>query len=276
MAGAPVEPHGHLVIPLTARGQVMGCVCLLTWPGYVFDPARVELLEAISHQLSVAVANACLYEQIQHMAVLEERERISREMHDGLAQVLGYLNLKSQAAQAALRSGQVKHAAMAVREIEHVAQAAYAEIREAILGLRTVVSPGTDLFVSLTEYVHHFKREWGIDVRLIVPAGVTLTFAPNAEVQLLRIIQEALANVRKHAQAKQAWVRFEVDGDAAVVTIEDDGIGFDPVRVGPGRFGLAMMGERAESVGGTFELETAPGAGTRVIVRLPLNPILVE
>ena len=97
-----------------------------------------------------------------------------------------------------------------------------------------------------------------------------------SEVQLLRIIQEALSNVRKHANARRAWVRLEPVGAGVEVVIEDDGVGFDPDglrRTDLPRFGMATMRERAEAVGGTFEVAAAPGAGTRVTVRLPAEPM---
>jgi len=102
-----------------------------------------------------------------------------------------------------------------------------------------------------------------------------MEFAPAAEIQLLRIIQEALTNIRKHSQASRAWVRFEADdGEQAVITVEDDGRGFDPSRVGQeGRehFGLQTMRERVESVGGTLHISTQPGQGVRVIVQLSIS-----
>ncbi len=267
--------HGHIILPLIARGETIGALCFYTPPGYRLELAREQLLVSFSHQISAAVENARLAAeqraQMRNMAILEERERISREMHDGLAQVLGYLCAKTQSALNLLRTGQQVETAATLREIENIAQEAYVEVREAILGLRTTVSPGTGLISSLTEYLHRFSRQFGIDARLVLPNEANIRLAPGAEVQLLRIIQEGLANIRKHAGARHAWVRFRLADDMVTVVIEDDGCGFDATRIDGKHFGLKTMQERAEAVGGSFGVDTAPGCGTRLIVRLPLG-----
>lgn len=272
--------HGHIILPLVSRGEAIGALCFYTPPGYRLEPAREQLLLSFSRQLSVAVENARLADeqrtQMQNMAILEERERISREMHDGLAQVLGYLCAKTQSALNLLRTGQQVETAATLREIENIAQEAYVEVREAILGLRTTVSPGTGLIPSLTEYLHRFSRQFGIDARLVLPSETDIRLAPGTEVQLLRIIQEGLNNIRKHAEARHAWVRFRLADDTAIVVIEDDGHGFDASRINGKHFGLETMRERAEAVGGSFSVDTAPGCGTRLTVRLPLSPTPVS
>ena len=109
---------------------------------------------------------------------------------------------------------------------------------------------------------------------MVIGDDVMMEFAPVAEIQLLRIIQEALTNIRKHSQASRAWVRFEADAEGAVITVEDDGRGFDPSRMGQDgqeHFGLQTMRERAESVGGDLQISTQPGQGTRLTVQLPLS-----
>ena len=147
-------------------------------------------------------------------------------------------------------------------------------MRESILGLRTTVTPGVGLIPALTEYLHRFSQQSGIRARLVMGDDAIVKFAPGAEIQLLRIIQEALTNVRKHSQASRAWVRFEADEAGTVITVEDDGRGFDPSLIGQdGRehFGLQTMRERAESVGGVLQISTQPGQGTRLTVQLPLS-----
>ena len=271
--------HGHIILPLASRGETIGALCLYTPPDFRLDPAREQFLVNISRQIGVAMESARLAAeqraQMQKMAILEERERISREMHDGLAQVLGFLCVKAESTLNLLRAGQEQEAIVALREIENVAQEAYVEVREAILGLRTTVAPGTGLIPSLTEYIHRFGHQFGIDVHLALPNGADIRLAPNAEVQLLRIVQEALTNVRKDAKARHAWVRFKLADGLVTVIIEDDGCGFDVTQVQGKHFGLETMRERAEAVGGSLELETAPGYGTRLTVRLPLGSTVV-
>jgi two-component system, NarL family, sensor histidine kinase DegS len=156
-----------------------------------------------------------------------------------------------------------------------VAANAYEEVRQAIFGLRTMVSRGLGLVPTLSEYLHEFSQQASLEVKLEVQQEGDLTqLAPEVEVQLVRIVQEALHNVRKHAGARMAWVRFWREGDDILMAVEDDGVGFDPaVPPADGRrhFGLATMRERAESVGGALTVRSLGATGTQVVVRLPLT-----
>jgi len=264
----------HASFPLKSRGKVLGVMNLASKISHPVTPQEVTLLTAIGQQVGMAIENARLYEQLQSMAALEERDRIGRELHDGLAQVLGYLHLKSKAVEGLLSSGQVAQAQAELHQIQEVAREAYGDVRESILGLRTTITASAGLIPTLTEYLHKFSRQSGINARLVMGDDVEMKFAPVAEIQLLRMIQEALTNIRKHSQASKAWVRLETDGEQAVISVEDDGRGFDPSRVGQNgqeHFGLQTMRERAESVGGTLHVSTQPGQGVRVIVQLPLS-----
>jgi signal transduction histidine kinase len=149
---------------------------------------------------------------------------------------------------------------------------AYEEVRQSIFGLRTMVSRGLGLIPTLTEYLHEFSAQNGIGVELEVADGRPIHLSPASEVQLIRIIQEALTNVRKHAGAAHAWVRLHRQDPWVQVIIEDDGRGFDPATLAsPDRlhFGLQTMRERAEGLGGKLEIDTAPGRGTRIVATLP-------
>jgi len=261
-------------VPLKSKSRVLGVVTMVSRGRRPFSPQEVTILTAIGQQIGVAIENARLYEQVQSMAALEERGRISRELHDGLAQVLGYLHLRSKAAEGLLSLGQIAQVQAELQEMQEVAQEAYGDVRESILGLRTTITPGAGLIPTLTGYLDKFSQQSGINARLVIGDDTDVKFAPAVEIQLLRIIQEALANVRKHSRASRAWVRFEADGDGAIITVEDDGRGFDPSRIGQDsreHFGLQTMRERAESVGGVLQISTQHGQGTRLTVQLPLS-----
>ncbi len=193
-------------------------------------------------------------------------------MHDGLAQTLAYLRLKILGIEGLLRPEEGWEALEALKEMRKMTEDAYEDVRQAIFGLRTIVSRTLGLIPTLTEYLHEFSEQSEIPVELQVAEEGAARFSPAVEIQLIRIIQEALANVRKHAAAKRAWVRFEVEASQLKVTIEDDGCGLDPEQGRDHRglhFGIQTMRERAEGIGGSLEIETAPGKGTKVMVRLP-------
>jgi PAS domain S-box-containing protein len=228
-------------------------------------------------------------QQERAVAVLEERERLARELHDSLGQVLGYVNVQAQAARELLSGGKVAEADAHLARLAALTQDAQADVRESIVGLKVDLAPERGFFRALQRYLQRFGQSYGIRTELIVPEGlVDGAFEPAAEVQLLRIIQEALSNVRKHAGARRVQVSFAAQGDQARVTVEDDGQGFDPAslpqffafaqdkcweRAEEGaRFGLRIMRERAEGVGGSLQVCSAPGQGTKVIVQVPLRP----
>ena len=264
-----------LAVPIVSRGAVLGNLYLTEKEGEpTFDVDDEETLGRFATLAALAIENARLHRQVRALAVTEEREWIAREMHDSLAQVLGYVNAKAQAAQLLLGNGQEERAAAQIGQLAEAARAAYADVREGILGLRTSLGDQQSFVETLEAYLARWQEQSGMGVELIVspPERIDSGLAPAAEVQLLRIIQEALANVRKHAGARQARVRLEHAPDGVSATVEDDGAGFAPEALGRSdrpRFGLATMRERAEAVGGEFEVISAPGGGTRVAVRLP-------
>ncbi|MBI4297733.1 MAG: sensor histidine kinase, partial [Chloroflexi bacterium] len=158
-------------------------------------------------------------------------------------------------------------------ELERAAKEVYADTREAILGLRSTISPREGLTAALQEYLDKFQQLSGIPVTLtIVPEHASVRLSAEVEIQVIRIIQEALANVRKHSGASQAWLKLEIVGDKALAMVCDNGNGFAVQQPSVGkwpRFGLRMMQERAESIGGELVVESQPGNGTKVLVTVP-------
>ncbi len=260
-------------VPLKAKEKVLGVLNIAA-----FDPRRptqedMRLLTAIGHQLGMAIENFRLSEQLQVMAVMEERERIARELHDSLAQELALLHLKIIEADHALGSNGAMEVRRALQEMRQIAGEAYEDIRQAIFGLRIMVSKGLGFIPTLTEYLHDFSVLRNVRVDLEVDGAEDIRLSPQVEIQLIRIIHEALTNVFKHAQATRSRVRIERAGECIKVAIEDDGRGFiiDEVMGNGLHFGLFSMRERAEKVGGELLIKTAPGEGTKVIVSFPLS-----
>jgi len=264
-----------VAVPIVARGEVLGNLYLTEKAGgATFDEGDEATLARFATQAALAIENARLHRSAQEAAIGAERLRIAREMHDGLAQVLGYVNTKAQATQELLRQGQVERASAQLGQFAEAARAAYADVREQILGLRTTLGDGQGLTEALGDYLAHWQEQSGVRVELLTaaPAESLRAVPPLIEVQLLRIIQEALSNTRKHAAAHRAAVEITAQDATLVVRIADDGIGFNPAAPGNTTFpgvGLASMRERAAAIGGDFAVETAPGRGTSVVVRVP-------
>lgn len=234
-----------------------------------FDELDEATLERFATMASAAVDNAHLHEQLRSLAVAEERARLAREMHDGMAQVLAYVNTKAQAVQEYLRRDRAQAASEQLEQLASAAREVYTDVREGIAALRTPVGTA-DYDEALREFIERWEVQSGIQAAVVIDAGVRLSL--TEELQMLRIIQEALANVRKHSGAQRARVECREAEGKLIVTIEDDGAGIDLEerrRLGFPRFGLAIMRERAESIGAQLTIDSSPGNGTRVRIELP-------
>ncbi|MDO5499655.1 MAG: sensor histidine kinase [Propionibacteriaceae bacterium] len=200
-------------------------------------------------------------------AVLVERDRIARELHDSLAQVLGltHLRLTVLANRPSLQAD--AQTCSEIADLTTICHEAYRDIREAILGLKGT-HPERTLLEHLDSYIATFARTSEIPTELVAGAD-TLHLSPGAEVQMLRVVQEALTNVRKHSGAERASVRVKSLGGHTEFVIADDGAGFDPGTLPADGYGLTTMRERVESVGGHLHIDSVPGAGTRIVVHLP-------
>ena len=220
-------------------------------------------------------AQAQLLEQQRVVATLQERERLARELHDSAGQVLGYVSYQVEAARKLLDDGQVAVANAQLARLAGIAQDAHADVREYILNLRTGPSAQRPFFSALRHYLDGFTHNYNIQAELVLGAGLDEgAFEPEAQAQLFRVIQEALSNARKHADARRVQVRFETEDSLARIFIQDDGRGFDPAQPASGgrsRFGLQFMRERAEQLGGCLRVQSAPGEGTRVVVEVPIH-----
>lgn len=268
------KPTALLVVPLTVKGVHTGALCVVNKPNGFVDQ-DIDLISIFADQAAIAIEGARLREQVRHLAVLEERERLAREMHDNLAQALGVLHLKLSLAETHLADEDLARARADLLQAKEVTRETCIDVREAIFGLRIPESLEMGFWPTLQEHLSEYKAHYGIDVRLVVEAGAALELAPDVELQVMRIIQEALTNVRKHAATSKAWIRVEPDCDRVCISVEDNGRGFDLAQIqGQGQqcFGLQVMRERVESVGGVLEICSHPGQGTLVVIWAPLAP----
>ncbi|MBI4329674.1 MAG: GAF domain-containing sensor histidine kinase [Chloroflexi bacterium] len=266
--------HTFYAMPLLYHDEVLGVLALAALSADCLSRQRqLSPLKGIGEWLALAIENTRLYRQVQDAAILSERERIAREMHDGMAQLLGYINTQTIAVKKFLSGERLTEAHEELTRMEEVTRGLYDDVREGILGLRTAARQSDGLIGALKEYVDRYTEMSGVQVDIRVCAGAEDTrLSPAAEIQLMRIIQEALTNVRKHSGTTEASVTFERLEQDLKVAIADDGRGFEPAHLpatGWPRFGLQTMRERAEATGGTLRVDSVPGKGTRVEIQLP-------
>jgi nitrate/nitrite-specific signal transduction histidine kinase len=229
-------------------------------------------LESMADQVAIAIQHGLMTSQLQSLSIVEERGRIAREMHDGLAQVLGYLNLQVQTLGSLLNQGKTEKLQAELLQMRQAIQTAHADVRENILSLRTTLAQEKGLEAAVREYLTEFDIQTGIETTFSYQVDGDLNLSSVAEVQLVCILQEALTNVRKHARADRVDVLIGRGRQAGVdvihMQIVDNGIGFGAA--GSGRhFGLQTMHERAESVHGALLVQSTPGMGTTIECRLP-------
>jgi signal transduction histidine kinase len=261
-----------LAVPIPCKGPFLGNLYLTEKEETgAFTADDEETLVRFALQAALAIDNAHLHEQVADLAVAQERLRIAHEMHDGLAQVLGYVNTKVQAAEMYLKREKLEEANAQLRELATSARQAYSDVRESIVGLRTLPGPSRALDDVLREYLARWEEMSHVVTSLTIDPSVQLR--PAQELQVVRIVQEALTNVRKHARASHAKVAIRREDARLVVLVEDDGQGFNADAIARRefpQFGLSTMRERAASIGGILVVESSPGEGTRVRFELPV------
>jgi PAS domain S-box-containing protein len=233
----------------------------------VRDITERKRAEEALHQTQIQVI-----EQQRTVATFEERERMARELHDGIGQILGYVNVQAQAAQTLLGKNQLEAAQKNLDGLVQAAQDAHANLRHYILGLRDSTSLQRNFYQALQAYLDSFKQAWGVETIFSPPQGDLPVLPAAVEDQLLHIVQEALVNIRKHAEARRVEVLISLQAGEMALIISDDGHGFDP-QAAPGtgkeHFGLSIMRERAGQVGGRLEIRSVIGRGTQVLVHVP-------
>lgn len=217
---------------------------------------------------SAGIDNARRLEEIQLLATVDERDRIARDLHDELGQLLGFLTLRIRAAKELQKRGHHEEVAADLDDLERAADALGGQVREAILGLRACVDADRPLGEVLEGYVQEYGLQSGIATVYEGGPRVGAALPVAVQHQVLRIAQESLSNVRRHAQAGRVVVRLVESEGELELTVADDGAGFstaEPTK----RLGLRTMSERAEGIGGALEVRSGVGDGTTVRLRVP-------
>ncbi|HVY04759.1 MAG TPA: GAF domain-containing sensor histidine kinase [Burkholderiales bacterium] len=254
-----------LTVPMVLGKETVGWICIRSTRMDTREmQSKIRVAEALASQATLAVQMARLAEQARQAAILEERNRIARDIHDTLAQGFTGVVVNLEASSRALKKQSID---IALEHIEHAQQLAQAGLEEARLSVRALRPEGpADLSVGLDALAKRIEETGSVRARLIV-TGAKRPLAREAEVELLRIAQESVTNVLKHAQAREVALTLEFANDGVRLTISDDGAGFDRKARHEG-FGLIGMRERAERLGARLSIETSSG-GTIVEVAVP-------
>lgn len=269
----PVGRVGSLVaLPLLLEDELLGLVVLAHYQPDHFEEAALPFLSLLSSQVSLAVGNARAYLQSEELAIAEERARIAREIHDGVAQSLALSALKLDLVSRLVEGdpGKAKKEVIATRS---ALRELIKEVRRSIFALRPVDLERHGFVETVRRYCHDYGQQNDVQIDLRVEKLPELVL--QSEATLFRIFQEAMNNVAKHAAAHSVTVRLGLDVDGqAYLEVKDDGKGFDINKVSDrvtsaGGLGLRQMRERIESRGGHFEIGSQPGRGTRVFASLP-------
>jgi signal transduction histidine kinase len=265
-----------LGVPITVKGLTVGRLYLTNKiDADEFSEGDRSLVETFALHAGIAMENARLHEQLQRLAVVDERERISQDLHDGIIQNMYAVGLSLEDVPELMDKDREDAIGRVERAIDSI-HLAIQDIRNFIFGLRPELLEGTTLVGGLATLIEEYRHNTITEIELRIPGAIA---EPAADVtgQLLGIVSESLSNVVRHSRATRASVelatRAEGTAEALELTIEDNGIGFDPGGVVKlGHQGLANTRSRADQIGGTVTIDSRPGAGTRVIVVLPGAP----
>ena len=262
-------PHPAWVARLGPASEPIGRLVLWARPSRNPPAQRMQIAVALAHQMTLLATYHQRVLQAGNQAILDERARLCRELHDGVAQTLSYLKLRADQVAGWLESNEQEKASAAVREIQGVLAELYEDAREALDGLG---QNGEDGHINawFAPVIAAFEERSGIQVAADEIPDVMLPASMTAQLQ--RIVQEALCNIRKHSGATQARLEWQTTGADLLVRIMDDGCGFDPdlKALRSSQHGLRSMRERAALLEADLRIDSAPGRGARISLKIPI------
>lgn len=259
--------HSHVCVPLKLKNTVIGVMSADSDRVGAFDRSDEIILQTLANQVSVAIDNVRLYEKEKQVAILEERQRLGRELHDSVTQSLYGISLYAQAALGKLAANRPEQTRQYLDDIQNTAQESLADMRLLIFELRPPILEKEGLIPALQNRLISVENRATIKASL--QSNLTDRLSPETEEGLYQIAREALNNILKHAQAKTVLVKIQQEPSSLWMDIVDDGIGFDPGTAGrAGCLGLGNMQEHAQSRGWQFQIESSPGNGTRLRVEI--------
>jgi len=265
------EWTANMTVPIRGPIGTLGELWIGRRSDTLFTERDRAFLVTLSGLAAIAITSAQMRENGRQHAVLAERGRIAREMHDSLAQVLGVTHLRLRALDVREEVRDSPEVATELAGLADICQEAYQDVRESILGLGGSNRTERGLLDNLRAYLVRYSQQCDIATSLDADLGHEMTLSPRCEVQMIRVIQEALTNVRKHSGATSAVVHVTESESTTTFMVEDNGHGFDPggSLIDRDRFGLYTMRERMDLLNGNLTVDSAPGRGTRVIAEVP-------
>jgi signal transduction histidine kinase len=268
--------HSLLGVPIGIAGGIVGNFYLTEKEGAAeFSEADQELVERFAAHAAIAIQNARLHQEVRKLAIVDERLRISRDLHDGIIQSIYAVSLSLEDVPDLLDEDRAAVLDRVDRAIDRL-HTTIGDIRTFIVGLGP--ETGSGLPGALESMALELLAGSNIDLTLDLSDAAELDgrLSPEAAHELSQIAREALSNVARHSGATRARLVVDLAGDVATLTVEDDGSGFDPAGpIGTGHFGLANLRDRTAAVAGRLTVESGSGEGTRIIVRLPVAPLEV-
>jgi len=263
-----LKTESLLAVPLQVAGVAIGALNVANKPGG-FTEEDVRILGLLADVAAIAIENARLQGKAERLAIVEERQRLARELHDSVTQALYSVTLYAEAARMALSAGRQDVAAENLRELHAMAREALFDIRLLVYELHPPILEGQGLAAALQTRLAAVETRVGLQIEIRVDGGRRLPL--SAEEEVYRIALEALNNVVKHARAQHVTVYLRFDDQRVYLEIADDGLGYDPVRAREsGGMGLRGMEERAQRLNGKLEILGVPGKGTTVKVEVPI------
>jgi signal transduction histidine kinase len=263
--------HAMLGVPLVVKDEVYGGIMLYYAQPREFTDEEIGLAVSFADQVALAIENARLFDQAEQAAILEERQRLARELHDSVKQALYGVTMFAEAAARLLNAGNIELAGDHINELRSTAQEALQEMRLLLFELRPPVLEEEGLVAALQTRLEAVERRSGLVTELKVEGDEELPLPPKTEEGLYRIAQEALNNALKHAQAERIIVYLNLDPNCVTMEIADDGQGFDPITIRE-RAGLGLRGiqERVAQLGACLTINSQPGQGAKIKVEVQL------
>ena len=254
--------------PQNGSQPIIGMMLAASTHPQTFHARQQAILQTVAAQAALLSENERMIRSLEYKVVIQERTRLAREIHDGLAQTLAYLKLQSAQMQSYLAQGDMARLSQVLKDNYHALAEAYLDTRQAIDNLRVTPQEGVERWIDRA--LSEFETASGLSVeRMVQP--LTRKISPEVQAHLIRIVQEALSNIRKHARANHAWLKLREWQEMLLLEVGDDGQGFDAEDVPEvSRHGLRGMRERAEMIGADFQIISQAHQGTKVLLSLPL------